>query len=220
MDAKRIIPVLQVRDGLVPVPGSGPGHPAEWACRLALEGADGIIFREAAGEGRPGRELRAAWLREVAGSLFIPIALEAPFTSLAELEEALEAGADKVVLDAATAATPILAAAAQRFGRSHVSVAVDAVPEAAADALARMAELEQLGAGEILLQVTPEAAAGALIQKAARLAISVLFRSAGDPALAAEALLHGAEGLAFPAMLRTSADQKSLLTLRGLTLRQ
>jgi cyclase len=235
MDAKRIIPVLQVAGGLVPMPGSAPGHPADWACRLALEGADGIVFREVPGGGRPGRELRTEWLREVAGSLFIPIALEAPCTCLAELEEALEAGADKVILDAALAATPTLAAAVQRFGRCHVSVAVDAVAEAApdgsgsrwavagrpgAEALAWMAELEQLGAGEILLRVAPEAPAGALFQKAARLALSVVFRCDGDPAPAAEALLHGADGLAFPAMGRTSADWKSLLSPQGLALRQ
>ena len=232
MDAKRIIPVLQIRAGqVVEWPGSTPsgaGGPAGWACRLEREGADGILFQEL-----PGGGGRAAWIREVAGALSIPFALEAPFRDLADLAEAMEAGLDKAVLAAPAAAEdPLLAAAVRTFGRPRLSVAVDAVLEAGSwrvalaggegrDALAWMAELEQRGAGEILLRATPEAEAAAeLVQPGARLAVPVVFRSAGDRALAAEALLHGAEGVAFPAGADTSDSWKAALGVHGLAVRQ
>ena len=119
MDAKRIIPVLQVRDGQV-ASAEGPVPASTWARRLELEGADGILFRVGAGSG-------AQWIREVAGTLSIPFTLEAPLRDWAELEEILEAGADKVVLSASVAAEdPLLAAVVGAFGRSHVAVAVNA----------------------------------------------------------------------------------------------
>jgi len=236
MDAKRIIPVLELSGGQV-LAGRGPRHPAEWAGRLALEGADGIIFREIPGRGQPGRWTRAEWIRDVAGSLFLSFALEASFGRLRDLEEALEAGADRVILDAGAASSPILAAAFARFGRQRLAVAVDAFlapspleapsswrvalpgPSPERDALAWMAELEQAGAGEILLSAAPESEAAGLFQDSARLGLSIVCRSGGDPALAADALLHGADAVAFPAGPRTSQHWKSLLADRGLPLR-
>jgi cyclase len=236
MDAKRIVPMLQLQGGKVVagpdfLPPLDPGRPADWACRLELEGADGVLFRET--EDAQGD--RAGWIKEVAGSLAIPFSLEAPFRSCAELEEALEAGADKVILTAPAASEdPILAAAVRNFGRCHVAVAVNAVlaegsrwrveladqPEGR-DALAWMVELEQRGAGEILLRATPEGeACAALCQATARLALAVLFRSSGDAAQAAAALLHGADGLAFPAATGSSRQWKTALGAHGLPLRQ
>jgi len=233
MDAKRIIPVLQIRAGQVlaakdAVP-PGAGRPADWACRLEQEGADGILFQELPdGAGAS----RAGWIRAVAGALSIPFSLEAPFRDPADLEEAMAAGVDKVILAALAAAEdPILAATVQTFGRSHVAVAVDAFPADGAwrvaladgdrDALAWMAELELRGAGEILLRARPEAeAAAALVQSAARLALGVLFLSSGDRAPAAEALLHGADGVAYPAAAGTAGQWKFALGAHGLTFRQ
>jgi hypothetical protein len=81
-----------------------------------------------------------------------------------------------------------------------------------------MADLEQF-CGEILLRATPEADAASLFQGAARAGLSVLCRTAGDPVAAAAALLHGADGLACPASVRTAASWKSLLSPRGLAFR-
>jgi len=226
MDAKRIIPVLQVRAGRV-----AGGHPADWACRLELEGADGILFQEAEGDaGRTG------WIREVAGSLSVPFALEAPLRGRAELEEALEAGVDKLVLAALSAsADPLLDGAVRAFGRSRISVAVHALlaPESALspwrvdltdpaegrDALAWMRELEQRGAGEILLRAEPEGEAAALLLGAARLALPVLFLCSGELAAMAEALLHGADGVAVPAAAGSPRQWKAALAVHGLVLR-
>jgi imidazole glycerol phosphate synthase subunit HisF len=238
MDAKRIIPVLQVFDGRVQAAGDpaqgAEGHPLNWASRLALEGADGIIFHDHAGSGPAAPGERAEWIRSVAGELFIPFALEADFTSVADLGETLLAGADKVILGAG--AVPFLAEAAQTFGRSRVAVAVDAVQAPAEGGaepgwrvaapgpegrgvLAWMAELEQMGAGEILLRATPEGEAGTLLQEAAQLALSIVFRSEGEPDLAANALLHGADGLAYPAQVRSAQAWKPLLSPHNLPLR-
>jgi imidazole glycerol phosphate synthase subunit HisF len=220
MDAKRIIPVLQLHAGLAAGPDPAVG-PAEWARRLELEGADGILFQEAE-PALPGA--RAAWLREVAGVLSIPFALEAPFQAWAELEEAMAAGVDQLVLAAPQAAEdPWLAAAVRRFGRVHVAVAVNAERTAGwraegRDALDWMAELERRGCGEILLRAEPEgAASAALVQGAAQLALSVLFRT-GLEALAADALLSGADGIAcLPA--RSPKQWKQALAVHGLAFR-
>jgi len=59
-----------------------------------------------------------------------------------------------------------------------------------------------------------------LFQGAARLASSVLVRCPGDPLLAVEALLHGADGVVVPATARPCRDWKTLLGGHGLTVRQ
>jgi cyclase len=228
MDAKRIVPVLQVDAGQIVVPEATAGEPAAWACRLELEGADGVLFREVG----PADAERTHWIRQVAGSLSVPFALEAPFLDLTQVEQALEAGVDKVVLGPAAAGGRLLQAAVQAFGRTHVAVTGQAVlvdgrwrveledqPQGR-DALAWMVELEQRGAGEILLRTAPETEAiGGLFQGAAGLALSVLFLVSGDEAMAAEALLHGADGVAFPALVRTARQWKAALAARGLSVR-
>jgi imidazole glycerol phosphate synthase subunit HisF len=193
-----------------------------------MAGADGILFRDmgpASG--------RAGWIREAAGALSIPIALEAEFRSWAEVQEALAAGVDQVILPGRTLAMdPALAAVVETYGRARVAVAVRAVPAASGwrvvlddepggcDALAWLAEQELRGAGEILLQAVPEGEALAgLVQGAARLALSVLFRSSGDEARAAEALLHGADGVAYTAGARSPRQWKAALGASGIALR-
>jgi imidazole glycerol phosphate synthase subunit HisF len=232
MDAKRIIPVLEVCDGRILAAESA--HPAEWAVRLEREGADGIIFRETAPVGLgPLAVPRAGWVRDVAGALSLPFALEAAFRGLEDLEEVLEAGADRVLLRPAMISDPTLAGAAREFGRARLGVALTAElapgagwrmalaggPEGR-DAQGWMAEMEQWGASEILLEAGPEGAAtGTLFQGAARLALSVLFHGSGEPGRVADALLNGADGVAFPAGTRSPEQWKSLLRPYGLTLR-
>lgn len=221
MDAKRIIPVVRVQGGRV-AGGAFEGRPVDWACRLELEGADGILFQS-----DTASELD--WIRTAAGSLSVPLSLEAPFNSWAELEAALEAGADRIILAPPAA---MLNAAAQTFGRCHVAVAVEAVLIESGwrvqlpfepgwrDAMDWMRELEQRGAGEILLRTNPEGEAGAvLFQEAAGMALAVLCLSSGDENQAAEALLHGADGVAFPAGAWTPRQWKTALGAQGLAVR-
>jgi imidazole glycerol phosphate synthase subunit HisF len=234
MDAKRIVPVLRIQeDQVVDASGVHLGHPADLAGRLELEGADGVIFQEWTGtRPRPSAGTRTAWVRAVAGALFIPFALEAAFDSLGELDALLAAGADQAFLPVAASGSSLLAEAALRFGRCHVAASVDAealgdlwrvrlADEEEREALAWMADLEQRGAGAILLRLSPSGKdARALFQGAARLALPVLFHSAGLEDEWADALLHGADGVAFPAGLRSPGAGKAALAGLGLTLRQ
>jgi len=221
MDAKRIIPVVRVQAGRV-AGGAFEGRPADWACRLEMEGADGILF-----QADTASDLD--WIREAAGSLSVPLALEAPFSRWAELEAALEAGADRVILASPAA---MLTAAAQTFGRCRVAVAVEAVLAGSGwrvqlpfepdgrDAMDWLRELKQCGAGEILLRASPEGEAGAaLYQGAAGMALAVLCLSSGDEPAAAEALLQGADGVAFAAGGWTPRQWKTALGGRGLSIR-
>jgi imidazole glycerol phosphate synthase subunit HisF len=232
MDAKRIIPVLQVREDLVVEGSSWLGPPAELAGRLEREGADGVIFQAWDGAGLGAwTGSQAGWVRKVAGSLFIPFAVEAAFGGLEDLDALLGAGADQAILPAAAGGASLLVEAALRFGRCHVAAAVAAQAVGAGwrvalgeaegrDALAWMAELEQRGAGEILLQLAPGVAGAELLfQGAARLALPVLFRFAGPESGWAQALLHGADGVAFPAGLCPAGACKSTLAAHGLSLR-
>jgi hypothetical protein len=83
-----------------------------------------------------------------------------------------------------------------------------------------MAGLEQAGCGEILLRATPGGPdSAALIQEAARLSLTVLVLCPASDALAAEALLHGAEGLAVADPARSPRQWKQALAVHGLTFR-
>jgi cyclase len=240
MDAKRIVPELILKDcrivpGPGPAPDLDPARPADWACLLEQEGADGILFREFPDDPGPAPGARAGWIKDVAANLGVPFALEARLGSLEELEEILAAGADKVILAGGGAGgEALLAAGVQSFGRSRLGAALDVVlgpdgqwltvppqgPEER-DALAWMAELEQRGAGEILVRTDPEGEeTAALFQAAARLSLAVLFRSGADPRLVAEALLHGADGVAYPAFTFAPESWKAALAVHGLALRQ
>lgn len=234
MDAKRIVPVLEVLGDQVVEPGDpagarGLGHPADWAARMEMGGADSLLFRE---RRQPGQapQVRAGWLQAVAAALFIPFALEAPFGGLEELEAALAAGADRVILPAAVEPA-LLAAAAGRFGRSRVGVALTlrpagqgwrverARPGDGPEALSWMAERAELGAGEILLRLAAPGPVADLLQGAAQLPLAILVETAWAPGQVAELLHQGADGVAFPASVATPAGFKAALGGFGLTLR-
>ena len=206
MDAKRIVPVLHILEGRVvdPEGRAERGLPAQWARRLEMEGADELLLVDLSRD-RRGRQ---GWLEEVAGCLFLPFALEAPFADGSEVAEALASGADKAVVPAAD----LKRFQVETLGRSRVVAALEAAwsEEDGWDrALMAMMNLGQAGAGEILL------AAGTLnlaelCYATARLATPVVLRCV-DPALAVEALAHGADGIAFPAGSRTAGEFKDLL---------
>ncbi len=211
MDAKRLIPVLHVLEGRVvdPAGAADLGDPVERACRLELEGADGVLFVEL---GR-GRRLRRAWMPGVARSLFLPFALEAPFQDADEIREALEAGADRVVLPA----RDLDALDAARFGRARITASLEAAWSGGWDAA--LEDLRNLGgAGEILLKAGGRHLAE-LCAQAARLPTPILL-DCSDPALAAEALAYGADAIAYPAALMTAGAFKDALEPTGIALRR
>jgi imidazole glycerol phosphate synthase subunit HisF len=218
MDAKRIIPILQVQAGQC-----GGAPPEQAAGRLELAGADELLFAADAG---------TDWIGAVAAALFIPFAVERAYRTLAELEEVVAAGADKLVLAADAIGLRLLAPAVRRFGRARLTLAVDVVrtgdglwlataPDSGEgrEALAWMMELGLLGAGEILLRADPGPGAGELFMRAAQLAKPILCRCADPLAAGAEALLHGADGVVYSDPI-TPAECKAALDGQGLALRR
>ncbi len=170
MLAKRIIPCLDVKDGRV-VKGRSfenlrdAGDPVECGRRYSEAGADELVFLDitATLEARQTiRELAARVGREV----FIPYTIGGGIVSLDDIRALLQAGAEKISINTAAVQNKQLITEGSRvFGNQAVVVAVDAkrtgnaweVYVSAAtkptgiNALEWVKEVEQLGAGEILL---------------------------------------------------------------------
>jgi imidazole glycerol phosphate synthase subunit HisF len=218
LDAKRIIPMLEVAGGKV----AAEGRPAAQAGLLELAGADGLHFED---DGSPDR----AWLTEAAGAVFLPLAVTCGSGEPAAMAALLEAGADAVVVPAVTGDLPRLAALARDWGCQgpRVAVALDWAPGSGwtgpggRDAMAWLEDLIEQGAGEFLLTLLEAHRPGldALCQGLARLPVPVLVRT-GSWDLGREALLHGADGLVYPASLGSPAACKAFLAASGLPIRQ
>jgi len=220
MAAKRIIPCLDVKDARV-VKGINfkglrdMGHPAEMGVRYGLEGADELVFLDIVAS-EEGRTTREAWVEAVASTLSIPFTVGGGVSSVDGVRRLLRAGADKVALNTAAIADPgLISQAAAVFGRQCVVVAVDVArdPElgwrvfskggnvpTGLGAEAWLRELEQRGAGEILLTSidrdgTEQGFDLELMDLAASLSIpAIASGGAGRPEHFLEAFRHGAEG--------------------------
>ncbi len=172
MRSYRLIPCLDIKDGRV-VKGvhfeglRDAGDPVELARFYGEEGADELVFLDitATHEGRlPVVELAA----RVAEQVFIPFTVGGGLRTVAQIREALLAGADKVSLNTAAIQNPaLISEASEQFGAQCVVVAIDARRRtdatgwevfthggrqaAGLDAVAWAREAARLGAGEILL---------------------------------------------------------------------
>jgi cyclase len=143
------------------------GDPAELAHQHASHGADEIVLLDisATHEARP---TLLETVRRTAHELFVPFTVGGGMRSLRDAAAVFEAGADKVTINSAAVADPILITQiAERFGSQAVIVAIDArrkngTSDATVfvaggriaterDAIAWAREAEQRGAGEILL---------------------------------------------------------------------
>lgn len=173
MLAKRIVVCLDVDAGRV-VKGvrfrelRDVGDPAELAARYEAEGADEIVFLDITAS----VEKRATTLetvRRTAERLFVPLTVGGGIGTVADAQQVLRAGADKVAVNTAAVERPsLITEAAARFGAQCVVVSIDAGPDPAMpsgyrvfihgartptdlDAVAWAARCAELGAGEILL---------------------------------------------------------------------
>jgi imidazole glycerol-phosphate synthase subunit HisF len=172
MLTKRIIACLDVTAGRV-VKGvqfqelRDAGDPAELAAAHSEAGADEVVLLDISAT----LEKRATLIdtvRRTARQLFIPFTVGGGIRSLDDAMAAFDAGADKVSINSAALADPVLISGiAERYGSQAVIVAIDvrringeARFEAYAnggrkptgrDAVAWAREAEQCGAGEILL---------------------------------------------------------------------
>ncbi|MDR2028786.1 MAG: imidazole glycerol phosphate synthase subunit HisF [Treponema sp.] len=181
MQAKRIIPCLDVDDGRV-VKGvkfkgiQDAGDPVEMARRYNDEGADELTFLDI-GASYKSRATLLDVVRRVAAEVFIPLCVGGGIRSVEDMREAMNAGADKVSVCTSALKNPsLLEAMARAYGSQCVVLSIDAkrVPPLAGnggradtprwhafshggredtgiDAAAWAVQAVELGAGEILL---------------------------------------------------------------------
>ena len=170
MLTRRVIVCLDVTDGRV-VKGVNfqdlrdIGDPVALAVRYEAEGADEITFLDISATVE-GRRTMFDVVRQTAERLFIPLTVGGGIRSADDVGSALRSGADKVCLNSAIIARPlIITAAARRFGSQCIVASIDARRvgdgwrvyshggrmATSLDAIAWANECVAHGAGEILL---------------------------------------------------------------------
>lgn len=171
MLAKRIIPCLDVKDGLV-VKGVSfvnlqeAGDPVEIARAYDKEGADELCFLDiTASHERRGIILDV--VRHTSEQVFIPLTVGGGIRTLEDIRTLLLAGADKVSINTAAVEDPeLVKKASVRFGSQCIVVAIDAKRKATEgwevythggrtptglDVIQWAQKMQSYGAGEILL---------------------------------------------------------------------
>ena len=130
MITKRIIPCLDVRDGRV-VKGvnfeglNDVSSPVELARYYSDRGADELVFYDITASAE-GRGLFTGILREVAGTIFIPLTVGGGINTLADFDRVLKCGADKVSVNSGAIRNPdLIGEAAKRYGDQCVVLSVD-----------------------------------------------------------------------------------------------
>ncbi|WP_442602047.1 imidazole glycerol phosphate synthase subunit HisF [Paenibacillus sp. KN14-4R] len=172
MLTKRIIPCLDVKDGRV-VKGVNfvnlrdAGDPVELAAIYDREGADELVFLDISAS-IEGRATMVNVVRKTAGEITIPFTVGGGISSVEDMSRLLRAGADKIGMNTAAVRNPELVTdGARKFGAQCIVVAIDAKFNEAwgewevythggrvatgIPTLKWVKQLEQLGAGEILL---------------------------------------------------------------------
>jgi len=131
MLSKRIIPCLDVAHGRV-VKGVqfvdiiDAGDPVEAAIRYDEQGADELCFLDIRAS-HESRDTLYHMVTDVAEHVFMPLTVGGGVKALADIENLLHAGADKVSINTAAIFNPeLVREAAERFGSSTIVVAVDA----------------------------------------------------------------------------------------------
>ena len=171
MHTKRIIPCLDVNRGRV-VKGvnfvdlKDAGDPVEIGRAYDKAGADELIFLDITASS-DARGTVVDMVRKVAETVFIPFTVGGGIRTVDDFKALLREGADKISINSSAINTPkLISDAADKFG-SQCVVAIDAKRRACGsgwniyknggridvgiDALEWAAEVERLGAGEILL---------------------------------------------------------------------
>ncbi len=170
MLARRIIPCLDVANGRV-VKGvhfeslRDAGDPVEQGAHYDAEGADELVFLDIAAS-YESRSMTLDMVSRVAERLFIPFTVGGGIRTVEDAGRALRAGADKVAVNTAAVRDPdLVRRLADSFGTQCVVVAVDSRrvdgrdvvmvtggrEPTDRDAVEWASELEDRGAGEILL---------------------------------------------------------------------
>lgn len=141
----------------------------ELAARYRDEGADELVFYDITASPE-GRSVDREWVRRVARVLDIPFCVAGGIRSVADAEEILNAGAEKVSINSPALANPALIdALSARFGSQCVVVGIDSqltergyrayqftgdpdrTRESGREVLSWVREVQERGAGEIVL---------------------------------------------------------------------
>ncbi len=168
---KRIIPCLDVNNGRV-VKGinfvniTDAGDPVEIAKRYDSEGADEITFLDITAT-HEARKTLLQTVESVASQVFIPLTVGGGVTSFTDVQDLLNAGADKVAINSAAVNNPdLINEVTSKTGRQCIVVAMDVKKlsnntwnvfthggrkDSGRDALEWAKDITTRGAGEILL---------------------------------------------------------------------
>ncbi|MEO7775613.1 MAG: imidazole glycerol phosphate synthase subunit HisF [Steroidobacteraceae bacterium] len=174
MLARRIIPCLDVRGGEV-VKGvrfrdhQVVGGILELAARYRDQGADELVFYDITASPQ-GRSVERAWVSRVAQVLDIPFCVAGGISTIADAEEILNAGAEKISVNSPALTNPALIdALSRRFGAQCIVIGIDSQTTAdgyrvyqftgdpersrdtSRDTLQWVREVQERGAGEIVL---------------------------------------------------------------------
>jgi len=168
--AKRIIPCLDVKDGRV-VKGTNfvqlrdAGSAIELAERYYRECADELVFLDITAS-LEKRKTIVDLVKSVASVIRIPFTVGGGISSIEDISEVLNHGADKISLNTAAVKNPLLITeAAQKFGSQAVVAAIDVKKintnykvfikggkeETELEGFSWCKKVVELGAGEILL---------------------------------------------------------------------
>lgn len=245
----RIIPCLDVDKGLV-VKGvrfkdlKRAGDPVELAARYEEEGADELVFLDITAS-VDGRKPFLKLISDVASVIRIPFTVGGGVSSIGDVEDLLNHGADKVSINTAAIKHPeLVRSAAEEFGSQAIVVAIDAKrvnngwevyiyggrEPTGVDAIEWAVEAWRLGAGELLVTSIDRDGTRLgydtelLKEMADRVGIPVIASGgAGEPRHFYEAYLAGADaGLAagiFHYRLVSIRDVKEYLAARGVPVR-
>ncbi len=176
MLTKRIIPCLDVKGGRV-VKGvrfldhRDAGDPVEMAAFYDKEGADEMVFYDITASS-DGRAIMLDVVERVADQVFIPLTVGGGLRTVGDMQQMLQAGADKVSINTAAVENPdLIRQGADHFGCQCIVLGLDAlrVPDsdpvqwevrtrtgkdgghsAGLDAIEWAAQAAELGAGEIV----------------------------------------------------------------------
>jgi cyclase len=130
MITKRIIPCLDVKDGMV-VKGvnfrmlKDIASPVDLACYYNDSGADELVFYDVAASVN-GRQIFTDILKETASKVFIPLTVGGAINSVDDFDRVLKCGADKVSVNTGAIKNPnLIYEAAKIFGSQCVVLSVD-----------------------------------------------------------------------------------------------
>ncbi len=131
METIKVMPCLDMKNGRV-VKGvhfvdiRDAGDPVENARFYQEEGADELAMLDIAATVE-NRKTRLEWVRLVSAVIRIPLTVGGGINSLEDIEQVLEAGADKISMNSAAVKRPDLVhEAASRYGSEKITIAIDA----------------------------------------------------------------------------------------------